>query len=265
MIKLPRVRGDRRAKFEKYSALNGTFDYYGLERGGHFAVLEWLLALGGKPYMHVPAAKSNAPQCTMYHPSGWFSMLGPPTLMALNYGPDQDITCPFSRIDSRKVVLSIRDIRNCIASRLRFYDQGRNLPFRVDSAMTHIWKAYAQQVLGDVDYFNGRCVSVLFDEWAWNDYYRSHLVTQLSNTFDWTLIYEAGEAQMKHVSRQGGGSSFDQMEHAEQAYLMPVRDRWKTYADDERYKRVMTDEVLELNQRLLEEAWPVSTKTALSL
>lgn len=253
MIKLPPIRMDRRARFEKYAASNAAFDYYGMERGGHFAILAWLLNMAGKPSMYVVNTKTTIPIPQFYHPSGWHSAEKAPKLMGLGYGPDPDLEALFSRIDSRKVIVAIRDIRNCIASRLKWQDVRAGSPFRIDTVPIKLWIAYAKQALGEKDYFNGHCITIKFDLWAKNEKYRKQLQEQLVSKFKWALDFEIGEDQVKEVSKLGGGSSFDQLEYKGKAHKMKVTERWKKFKNDERYKRLMTDEVLRLNERLIKE------------
>ena len=52
------VKKDRQDKFERAIAQKHAFDYFGMERGGHHAVVQWILACGPQPSgLIVQAAK----------------------------------------------------------------------------------------------------------------------------------------------------------------------------------------------------------------
>jgi hypothetical protein len=247
-MRLPEVQRAIRKKFDAVVSSHHTFDYYGMERGGHHAVAKWVLELGGSPYMYITRACSKTPGCEWYHPSRWHSMIDLPNLTALTYGPDVDITVAPTRINHRKVVVCVRDIRNLLASRIKWHDKYERFPFRVDSACILLWQHYAHQALGDIDHFAGRCVSIIFDRWFSDRAYRGKLVQDINTVFAWgmpTLIDNIGP-----VSRAGGGSSFDGV--APDATTMHVTERWREYEDHPLMQKLLTPDILALNARLLE-------------
>jgi len=244
-----------RKQFEAALAQRHVFDFYGMERGGHHAIVQWLLACGPQPSGMVTRAATNKPGIRFYHPSGWYTtaIAGPKTV-ALSYGADVALPPTESRIATQRAVLCVRDVRNLLASRKRWgQSAGRPSPFRIDTLATHLWAMYAKQVLGDADYFEGRCVGICYDRWFISAEYRAKIIVQLNERFGWNMNVEAGEEQRMRVSMPGGGSSFDGAKFDGNAHTMKVLERWKAYANNPIIKKLLTPDVLELNVRLLAE------------
>lgn len=246
---LEQVTNSIRPHFEEFLAHPNVFDYYGMERGGHFAVLRWLLDSGPKPYCLSMAAHTNRPGCGWSIGNGWHTSVRKPIAGALTYGPDVSLDDAPSRLSTRRVIVCVRDIRNLLASRRRWNTERRRL-FRVNLPAVATWSQYAHQALGDTDYFDGCCVPVMFDLWATSKDYRNKVIASLNSTFDWDLA--SAEDAVARVSPAAGGSSFDGMDYDAQAWRMNVTERWHTSADDTHIQELLTPEVLDLNRRLLD-------------
>jgi hypothetical protein len=248
---LPRIKGDRRRQFARAITADATFDYHGLERGGHNAVLRWLVELFPRPHMFVVAAHTNEPSCAWYHPSRWWAHEHPdPNVVALTYGQEPDLASYTSRIDRRRAVVVARDIRNCLASRIRWVERYKRVPFEIDNRFIYTWTTYAHQVLGDIDHFDGRCVGIVYDRWFADRTYREEVIRTLGTRFGWDLPMTP-DAGMSAVARAGGGSSFDKLSFDGKAQRMRVLERWKDYTSHLTYTKLLTPEVLALNDRLV--------------
>lgn len=247
---LPKVRGDRIAKFEEALRAPVVFDFYGLERGGHNAVLQWILERGPQPHMQITLANTNRPNTMLYTNGGWFVNCPPPKSVAISYGPDVDLECATSHISHKAVIIAIRDIRNTLASRLKWIAREERPIFRTDTTFSHLWSKYAKQTLGIVDYFNGCCVGIVYDRWFASSSYRLKVLQDLNSRFGWNLILD--NKPSKSVTEMGDGSSFDGMDFRDAAHAMDVLNRWQHYADHPLMTTLLTPEIKELNGRLIE-------------
>jgi hypothetical protein len=185
-----------------------------------------------------------------YHRSGWYTTaVDPPETCGLTYGGDCDLSNTPSWIDHARVVLCVRDIRNLLASR-RQYNNTRQPIFDVNLRGVERWTQYARQALGDIDYFDGRCIPVVFDKWFASEEYRAEKIAEMEFVFDWTL--EEDPRTVNEIARPAGGSSFDGTDLDGQTHKMKVLDRWKAFEDDEHVQSLLTPQVLDLNRRLID-------------
>lgn len=239
-------------KFDPVLATPYAIDYHGMERSGHNAIANWLKALMPPLSGVVQGARGNKPSFSG-HPCGWHGSGKTPYHSAvLIYGGDVPLDEAPSRINHQRVVVSVRDVRNMLASRLKWEEREGRMIFQTGKLMTDVWKGYAREVLGDVTYFDGDVVRVFYDKWATSPAYRQALEGELAEKFGWANISNDVKDE---VARPGGGSSFDKMEHRFDPARMDVTNRWKAYADDDYFNEVLRrdPEVLKLNERLLKE------------
>lgn len=238
------IRLDRKKQFDKALQAPVVFDYFGLERAGHFAIFKWLLTCGPQPHMHVQRCSTSKPRPNWYHPNGWFTTaIAPPQSVGLTYQPDSDLTSVRSRLTNRKTIVSVRDIRNMFASRFKWHLKNERIAFRLDNAAVQLWKQYALQVLGDVDHFDGKAVGIVYDKWVASDDYRQSIVESLNSKFGWDLKNDGDRGR---VINMGGGSSFDGKTFENNPEKMKVLERWKQIEEIE-----FSQEILDLNDRLL--------------
>lgn len=253
-MSLPIIQNDRRAKFEEVIASPHAFDYFGMERGGHYAVLMWLRDMLPGKAPHILGASTGRPGIMGYHPSGWFSMAPPPEAVSIAYRPDAELATHKSRLPSPRAIVLARDFRNCWASRKRFRENRNQIIFRLDGVYAMIWKQYAEQVLGDADHLGYSNIGISYDRWFKDKTYREAVVDDINNTFGWSLDASAGESILSKVNKSAGGSSFDGLTFDGQAQKMKVLDRWRDYANDELLTKLYTPEIEALNRRLIGEA-----------
>ena len=245
---LPPIVKPIREKFEELLAQSNCFDYYGMERGGHFAVLRWALAACPPPAVALLRCSTHRPGLMWGHPGGWFRSGGAaPKSAGLVYGADVDIEDTPSRItDGRKVVLCVRDIRNMLSSRLR-WNRRRRWQFQVSRAATATWKKYAEHAVGDRNYFNCPSLSIVYDKWFTSSDYRAEIAAKAGTVFGW----DWKDTGLPDVVPLAQGSSFDELKFKDKPQQMQVTNRWKDIEDENFVNELLTSEILALNERLI--------------
>ncbi len=218
--------------------------YFGLERAGHFALLNWLHS----QYPETPTSHVFEPILRKKQTARWFgksnndpTML--PKMISIALCPNAD---PFrNAVKEIPVILTVRDIKCMMASRFaRFaHNSAQCSQKHVD-----IWVRYAKQALGDKDYFNGNCIAVNYNKWFTTKAYRNGIVELLNEKFGWKLIFN--DELINQVARPAGGSSFDKMDYNGRAQQMDVLKRWDQSEHKHLIEPMLTAEVLELNERL---------------
>jgi hypothetical protein len=228
-------------------------DYHGMERSGHNAIANWVAALM-PPLSGVALGSHTANPKFNGHPAGWHgSGATPYTGAVFCYLPDMHLPEALSRNDFQRVIVSVRDFRNLLASRLRWHEENGRILFHLGAQFRLVWKEYAKQHLGDVDYFDGKAISIYYDKWTTSTKYRQALAKQLAHKFNWpTLHFDVAEEKRTKITGAGGGSSFDGMSRQDPDKLK-LTERWYEYKDDPLFNDLSQDlEVLELSNRLKE-------------
>lgn len=140
------------------------------------------------------------------------------------------------------LILVVREARNWIASCLKRRETARyeyekdvfkELPQRVE-----LWKQHAKIAIDKSTWLT----VILFDRWFSDAEYRRSICKRLDIPFT--------DAGLNEVVRFGSGSSFDARRYDGRAQEMDVLNRWKEFEDDPLMKRIMRDELIELNKRL---------------
>ena len=139
-------------------------------------------------------------------------------------------------------ILVVREARNWIASCLKRRETARyeyekdvfkELPQRIE-----LWKQHAKIALDAPSWLK----VILFDRWVSDAEYRLSICKRLDIPFT--------DAGLNDVVRFGSGSSFDARRYHGRAQEMDVLNRWKEFEGDPLMNRMMTDELIGLNQRL---------------
>jgi len=136
-------------------------------------------------------------------------------------------------VDTVQKLLIIRDPYNLTASRLQRTRRGARdtRPGRVAS----LWPTHAQ---AEKEWT--RCV---YNLWFTDDKYRQELADKLE--------LPSCPPYPEHVAKAGRGSSFDGLKFDGNAASMAVLDRWRAFADDPEYRRIVDrPELAELSESI---------------
>ena len=139
------------------------------------------------------------------------------------------------KAQQRYDLLIIRDPLNSLASRLK----NNFLPVKSKKHnFIDLWIDYAKEYLGETNYLKHNKVCVNYNRWTSDRHYRQNLAQQLQIEFT--------DAGIDMVHSCGGGSSFDGKNLDGKANQMDVNGRWKHFANDPIYLKMIN------NQDLLE-------------
>lgn len=138
----------------------------------------------------------------------------------------------FGKSAERLDVLILRDPFNLIASRIRsdkFEVRGINR-----KGMIGLWIDYAKEYLNETNYLDQKKILVNYNAWFLDREYRQKLSKQLGLPFS--------DSGLDEVPGFGKGSSFDSVSLHGQAQKMGVLERWKGYANNELYRKLLRNE-----------------------
>ena len=144
-------------------------------------------------------------------------------------------------------VLILRDPFNLFASRLR--NMEGQVPLR---AGVRIWKQHAREFLGE-GRLRATPVLINYNRWFLERDYRRSVAQQLGLNFT--------DAGRRDVANCNGGSSFDGKLYHGQAHRMNVLQRWRHFEDDERFRAIFDQQMIEMSERIFgpipgtEELW----------
>ena len=145
---------------------------------------------------------------------------------------DRHVGASARRLD----VLVLRDPFNLFASRRRMgFDDRATVAGR-------IWKQHAREFLGAGRHLTRAGLPVSYNEWVGSRAYRRRLAERLGLAFT--------DAGIDSVPRCAGGSSFDGVAFDGRARQMAVFERWRSAADDPRYRALFDPEMVRLAERI---------------
>lgn len=131
-------------------------------------------------------------------------------------------TVPFCNVRAPVInILILRDPRNLFASRIKRGYSSAHPAYPVqpgplmDRALA-LWKAHAKEFLGDTQTLDNR-ITISLESWFTNIEYRTSIISQLG--------FKLRDNNISHVSRIGGGSSFDGVDYDGQGTRMQVLKR----------------------------------------
>lgn len=144
------------------------------------------------------------------------------------------------RSSERRSVLVVRDPFNWAASYIR-----RARHPAAYERWPGMWLEVAREAAGVTDHLPG-AVPVSYDRWFLDAGYREAVARSLG--------FEPTDANLTVVSDHGRGSSFDGRAFDGRAQAMDVADRWRSFADDERYRQAIRSnpEVVDLARTLFD-------------
>ncbi len=130
-------------------------------------------------------------------------------------------------------LLIIRDPFNLLASRLK----NNFLPVKSKKhGFIDLWIDYAKEYLGETNYLKHQKVCVNYNLWTSDRDYRQNIAQKLKIDFS--------DAGIDKVHSCGGGSSFDGKNLDGKANQMDVGGRWKHFADDPVYLKMINNQEL---------------------
>jgi hypothetical protein len=141
-------------------------------------------------------------------------------------------------VDTIAQVMILRDVRNLIASVMQLGLRDGKLDVAKVRQAAVLWKLHTRAYLNRA--FGVEWVS--YDKWVVGEEYRKAVASRLG------LKYQ--DSTLSKVATGGRGSSFDGFEFDGRASEMKTLDRWRVFEHDAFYKRVVTKELLSLNERL---------------
>jgi hypothetical protein len=101
-----------------------------------------------------------------------------------------------------------------------------------------IWKKMLKQSLGIVDFLKFKNVlSINYNKWFSDKEYRKSIATSIGFKFT--------DCGIMDVVTFGGGSSFDGLKYNSKAQKMNVLTRWKDFAQDNTFNKLVCDKELE--------------------
>lgn len=224
---------------------------YGMKRGGHHAVINWVLGhFDSWLYCNNCVCKKDR-ICVQYD-SDIRTKGNQPYETALLSFEDRPNFLESSfesilRINKKptKNILILRDVYNTFASRFR----KKRFPHINGWGDTwtnfddvSIWKKYALEFLGETCII-GDSVKINYNKWFANREYRK----KISSNFG-----EFTDSGLEDVLDFGLGSSFEYMEFHGKAQQMDVEARWKEFYNDKEYIDCLTSdkEIEELNREI---------------
>lgn len=148
---------------------------------------------------------------------------------------------------TRYDLLILRDPYNTFASILKGQINDNNFSYvhtlpQNHKSITQLWLDYAKEFLGETNYLKYNRVMVNYNQWISDQNYRKNISKKLGLDFC--------DTGFNVVKNYGGGSSFQGTEFNNQANKMDVLNRWQKFIDDEEYKKMLSNEILEYSQEI---------------
>ena len=144
-----------------------------------------------------------------------------------------------------RLICVIRDVRNLIASCLRFEESHKKATILLPAL--EAWRYVAESVVCPLRSEVCATGTILFDYWFADFNYRSAICESLGVVCD--------DRGLNEVTKFGGGSSFSQRETDGSAQLMrDVLKRYKKYEGSRRYEEAYVEH-RELNEKMIGKLW----------
>ena len=100
---------------------------------------------------------------------------------------------------------------------------------------------YTKQILGEEDYIGEPIIDINYNRWFAEKTYRMEICDKLD--------MKHTDEGLDYVSLRGGGSSFDGRKYRKKGTKMDVLNRWKHFVNDEKFNKLLTDEIKEYSKR----------------
>lgn len=144
-------------------------------------------------------------------------------------------------------IIILRDPFNNYASFLKLVQNPNFGPLSFFTFMEH-WKEYAREVVGETNLLPNKIV-ISYNDWVESEKYRKDVVKEVEIQFGVKTKFD--DSLHKKMTIYGGGSSFDGLEHVNEADRMKVHERYKFYENAYVYrKEVDTPEIKALSEKI---------------
>ncbi|MDJ0532536.1 MAG: hypothetical protein QNJ70_08565 [Xenococcaceae cyanobacterium MO_207.B15] len=148
---------------------------------------------------------------------------------------------------TRYDLLILRDPYNTFASMLKGQINDNNFYYlhtlpKNPKSITELWLDYAKEFLGETNYLQHNRVMLNYNQWVSDQDYRRKISEKLGLEFC--------DAGFNVVKNYGGGSSFNGTEFESQASKMDVLNRWQGFIDDDKYRTMFNQEIIEYSQKI---------------
>jgi len=216
----------------------------GMRRSGIHAVLDWLLSGLDSPHVvlnNVRLDRVNPKENNTSFSDGYEDSGNPNEHIVIVF-EDKRLSvidrCPLVKhilpgVDSVRKLVIIRDPYNLTASRVQRTRHGARdtRPGRV----ARLWPSHARA--------GSEWTRCVYNQWFADEKYRHDLADKSG------LL--ACPPYPEHVAKAGRGSSFDGLKYDGNAASMAVLDRWRAFANDPQYRRIVDrPELAELSESI---------------
>lgn len=233
--------------------------FFGMRRFGNHAVINWILGQSGNQSVKW---KGHQILCKPLDPNDIkeFHKVSHRKTVVVNYegvslsNVDEKTIIPdknkiFGNPDREVNVVILRDFYNWLASYMRLSDSV--LSIEDGAEQINSWVSYAREYSSKTDHLASiDKVGVLFNVWHSSESYRREIAERLQIPFT--------DANFNKVSRERGGSSFDQRKYNGRANEMKLDKRWARFIQErpprhiKRYKQLVAlhPEARDLNDQI---------------
>ena len=203
-----------------------SFRFLAMKRSGHHAVMNWVLSsCPNSKFLNNVESSSNK-QFMMSLDMSQFLVDAEWFLYNIeDYDPFK--TYSVLKEHPSKDVLVLRDLKNCMASRLATTGV-------VKAGMLELWKKHAKMYLDD----DLDMIKINFNNWFKSCAYRNWIASLIG--------FENHDCGLKDVPNYGNGSSFDGLKYNGKGNEMDVLNRYKMV----QIEPYIDDESLELNDKI---------------
>lgn len=224
----------------------------GLRRSGNHAIINWIRKQQKGEVLHLNNVRAGKnPYRVLYHhyrtdrlrqeALGYFTKkdclissyedYNLEDITDKNFAKKHDLY--LGKTEQRYDVIIIRDPFNLLASRLQ---KGYTSIKSNQNTVIDLWIAYAKEYLGETQFLQNNKIGINYNQWFLDVAYRQQIASRLNLEFS--------DAGLEKVKGQGGGSSFDGLEFQGKASNMDVLGRWKNFASDDLYKKMLDNQEL---------------------
>ncbi len=235
---------------KRHKKLKYEYRVWGIKRSGHHAILHWIMShYTNKSYIN-DILGNTAFKLYKDTPFPVEIQRSNNHFYNIEDGDFQNISNRFTRVqklglcnltDNFVDIIIIRDIFNLIASRI-----ASTINMKID--IINLYKQYAKEFLRQTQFLKNP-ILINYNTWFISQEYRQSILDRLN-------IQHSSKSReyLQKVTKEGKGSSFDQMKYDTKAQDMKVLDRWEYFKDDEKYIKHFNDnELLDLTYQIFGE------------
>lgn len=240
-----------------------------LQRSGHHAVVQWIFENAEAPKCflnHCQPDRSPFESCKVSESLAvGIDILaeregkrGAKRFLICNYedvdlgrlrylGRSQPMQSWIGRSGEAICVLVIRDPFNNFASKYRWFVSKKAWAPSLDDIrrMPAMWKGHAYEAVGLTCHISARKLVVRFNDWFKDPQYRATLAAELK-----LRSADKGRERVAPWGPNTWGDSVDGLTFDGRASEMDVNGRWRLYQDDDFFRSLFDDELIELSNQI---------------